>query len=94
MVAGSRSDAYDLASLHLGAAVDADRISGLHAVRAADVNGGIARARGESKPRVGEAEQVEAARRELGPGWDIHRREDGLLSRMLGQTPIGNIHAL
>ncbi len=83
LAAGRRPDAYDLAGLHAGAGVDADRIAGVHAGRAPDVDGGIARARGDRQPGVGEAEQVEAASRELRPGRDLHRREDGLLGRVL-----------
>ena len=48
---------------------------------------------GTAKPGVGEAEQVEAASRELRPGRDLHRREDGLLGRVLGQGPVGDVDA-
>ena len=90
-VAGRRPDACDLAGLHAGAGVDVDRIADRHAGRAPDVDGGIARARGDRQPGVGEAEQVEAASRELRPGRDLHRREDGLLGRVLGQGPVGDV---
>ncbi len=75
----------------LGAGVDADRIADRHAVRAPDVDGGIARVRGDRQPGVGEAEQVEAVSREFRPGRDLHRREDGLLGRVLGQGPVGDV---
>ena len=65
----------------------------VHAGRAPDVDGGIARARGDRQPGVGEPEQVETVSRELGPGRDLHVREDGLLGWMLGQGPVGNIDA-
>ena len=93
VVAGRRSDACDLAGLRAGAGVDADRIADRHAGRAPDVDGGIARARRDRQPGVGEAEQIEAASRELRPGRDLHRREDGLLGRVLGQRPVGDIDA-
>ena len=69
----------------------ADRIAGRHAGRAPDVDGGIARARGNRQPGVGEAEQVEAVSRELRSGGNLHRGEDGLLGRVLGQGPVGDV---
>ena len=84
----------DLAGLHAGAGVDADRIADRHAGRAPDVDGGIARARGNRQPGVGEAKQIEAASCELRPGRNLHRREDGLLGRVLGQRPVGDVDAL
>ena len=75
-----------LRDLRTRAGADVDRIAGRHAGRAPDVDGGIARARGSRQPGVGEAEQVEAVSRELRSGRDLHRREDGLLGRVLGQA--------
>ena len=74
-----------------GAAVDFNCIADVHAGRVSDVDGGITLVRGDRQPGVGEAEQVETVGRELRPGRDLHRRKDGLLGRVLGQGPVGDV---
>ena len=86
-----RSRSLRSCGFHVGASVDVDRVADRHAGRASDVDGGIARARGNRQPGVGEAEQVEAVGRELRPGRDLHSRKDGLLGRVLGQGPVGDV---
>ncbi len=68
-----------------------DGIADVHAGRAPDADGGIALARGGGKSGVGEAEQIEAAGRELRPGRNFHCREDGLLGRVFSQGPVGEV---
>ena len=63
----------------------------VHAGRAPDVDSGVACARRDGQSGVGEAEQIEAAGREFRSGRDLHRREDGLLGRVLGQRPVGEV---
>ena len=46
---------------------------------------------GGRQPRAGLAEQVVVVTRELRPGRDGHRREDGLPGRVLGQGPVRQV---
>jgi len=84
-------DASDLARLRVGAGVDGNRIADRHATRCPDVEGGIARTRGDGQPGVREAEHVKAARRELRPRRNFHRRENCLLGWVFGEGPVGDV---
>ena len=90
-VAPRVGDVGDRAGLRGRAGADLDLLAGGEAGRATEVDGGVARAGGGRQPRVGQAEQVVAVARELRPGRDGHRREDGLLGRVLGQGPVRQV---
>ena len=72
-----RLDAGDLAGFHGGTGVDFNRIADVHTGRASDIDGGVTLLRGDRQSGVGQAEHVEAFGRELRPGRNLDRREDG-----------------